>query len=59
MFNVNIKLAQKDQLEKFVNDKKMCLGCGLTKYVHRLHKRNLYVIYKYTNLYITTYRFVK
>lgn len=54
MFNVNIKLVQKDQFEKFVNDKKMCLGCGLTKYIHILHIRNLYIIYKYTNLYITT-----
>lgn len=59
MFNVIIKLAQKDQFEKFVNDKKMCLGCGLTKYIHILYNINLYVIYKYTNLYITTYRFVK
>lgn len=59
MFNVIIKLAQKDQFEKFVNDKKMCLGCGLTKYIRILYNINLYVIYKYTNLYITTYRFVK
>lgn len=59
MFNVNIKLVQKDQFEKFVNDKKMCLGCGLTKYIHILHIRNLYIIYKYTNLYITTKKLVK